>query len=173
MSRCHTTCLPALAAALLLATPVSAHIDTLTQVLAGSRVLKTFEAEVLPNVPAEAILEDARATGGRAVHAMIGKPVFALDLGTLDVGCYAVYLVGKVTDPSAYADGGRKPLYLKLAVNSEPDGRVSEHIESLDTSLPGNLIGFKVEGASMEPLVRDGQIMLALRDVRPSDGDLA
>ncbi len=51
--------------------------------------------------------------------------------------------------------------------------RIAENVEPYERSVPGSMIGFKIEGTSMEPLARDGQLVLALRDVRPGNGDLA
>jgi len=51
--------------------------------------------------------------------------------------------------------------------------QVSDELEAYDTTVPGDLIAFEVRGDSMQPLALDGQVVLALRDVRPTDGDLA
>jgi hypothetical protein len=46
-------------------------------------------------------------------------------------------------------------------------------IEHTQVPPPDQLVAFRVEGDSMEPVARDGQVVLALRDVQPKDGDLA
>jgi hypothetical protein len=46
-------------------------------------------------------------------------------------------------------------------------------IEHTQVPPADQLVAFRVEGDSMEPLARDGQVVLALRDVQPQDGDLA
>lgn len=38
---------------------------------------------------------------------------------------------------------------------------------------PRDLLAFKVQGPSMEPVAREGQTVLALKNVLPKDGDLA
>ena len=52
---------------------------------------------------------------------------------------------------------------------------VAEEAEPDETALPdpAHLIAFRVHGDSMDPLVRDGQTVFALRDEAPGDGDLA
>ncbi len=50
---------------------------------------------------------------------------------------------------------------------------VGEDAKAYSTKIPPNLIGFRVDGDSMEPLARHGQVVLALRGVLPKDGDLA
>lgn len=53
----------------------------------------------------------------QVVHATIGKPVFGLDLGTLDIGLYTVRVIGAVPgNPTGY----RPPLYFDCQVNDQP-----------------------------------------------------
>jgi len=50
---------------------------------------------------------------------------------------------------------------------------VADDLEPYETKVPGGLLAFEVRGDSMEDVVRDGQIVLAMPNVEPKDGDLA
>jgi len=51
--------------------------------------------------------------------------------------------------------------------------QVSDQCQSYNTTVPANLIAFEVDGDSMEPVARHGQVVMALRDVAAGNGDLA
>src|SRR5690554_5264467 len=107
------------------------HLDTLMQVLEGPEVVKVFEAEGLPGIPPDRIIDDAKATGGKAVIASVDNPVFELDLGNLDIGAYSIYVVGRITGEDAFVGAVkniRKPLYLKMDINAGVQGKPETHI---------------------------------------------
>lgn len=60
-----------------------------------------------------------------AMRCSPGDPVFDLDLGTLDIGCYVVRVIAavKTEDIEQY----RKPVYVDLKVNDQPGGGESHY----------------------------------------------
>lgn len=49
----------------------------------------------------------------------------------------------------------------------------AEEAAVYDTEIPDNLVGYRVDGDSMDPIARNGQIALAYERMNPADGDLA
>lgn len=107
-----------------------AHIDMLSQVIEPDPLVRSFEAESLPALGKTTVVDDPRATGGKAV-ALGGEGAgFKVDLGRLGVGMHCLYLAAKVTDADMYIQNKgpeSKPLYFHLRVNDQPGGGVTEH----------------------------------------------
>lgn len=129
---------PVLLAAL--AYPARAHVDSLAQVLNETdSLVQTHEAEALPTVGRAEPVDDADASGGKAVALRGPGAGFRLDLGRLDYGIYVVYVAGKVREADAMivAEANRsalvsssvqtKPLFLTLTLNSGVGGRIERH----------------------------------------------
>ncbi|HJN08710.1 MAG TPA: hypothetical protein QF564_08450 [Pirellulaceae bacterium] len=99
-------------------------------------LIRNWRAVEMPGVPTDrkttvaAAIRDRRynLTGESrspvaAVHCSAGAPVFQLDFGTLDVGCYVVRVIAmvKTEDLTQY----RKPLYVDFKVNSKRGGETN------------------------------------------------
>ncbi len=114
------------------------HVDTLAQVLKNDPLVRTFEAEALPRIGGGEIGQDEQATGGKHVAVSAPGDGFAVDLGELQPGIYALYICGRVLDEDALikavnndsllnTDVQTRPLYFELSVNSGNDGEVQTH----------------------------------------------
>ena len=97
-----------------------------------------------------------------------GNICAALIRGT---GCDARWLL--TGEGKAFPERAPLATIKTLITGGGMDWQVSEDLKPYDTTVPGDLIAFEVRGDSMQPLALDGQVVLALRDVRPADGDLA
>ena len=85
--------------------------------------------------------------------------------------CSAAWLL---TGEGEMFDGPAEPLHIPTyRTGGGLHWVVSEDLEPYDTTIPSGLVAYQVSGDSMEPLARDGQIVLALRGVQPRYGDLA
>ena len=104
----------AVLATLALAAESKAHLDTLMQVENPPPLVKEFEADQCPGVPADLFVKDTQATGGVAVRASVGTPSFGVDFGELDRGMYVVYVVARVTGQEAMSGAFYKPLNIVM-----------------------------------------------------------
>jgi len=107
-----------------------AHTDTLCQVMTPDPLVRAFEAESLPTIGKTGVVEDRRATGGKAVVLEGEGAGLRVDMGRLGVGMHCLYLAAKVTEKDAFISGKgleTKPLYVHLRVNDQPGGGVTEH----------------------------------------------
>ncbi|MHC4872049.1 MAG: hypothetical protein ACYTFY_09405 [Planctomycetota bacterium] len=119
---------------------LTAHNDTLCQVIKPDPLVKGFEAEDLSMFGKAKVVKDEKASAGKAVHLSDVKSGFKLKLGKLPVGMHVIFLNAKVTDEAAWYEGKvskgsynaqarrRKTLTFKLKVNSKNDGSTEEYL---------------------------------------------
>ena len=128
--------------ALFLAAP--AYADTVERFVGGrsqkmfdrGTLVRDWKAASLPNIPDARKTEAVPAIRDRqykltgetrppipAVRCSAGEPVFELDFGSLEIGCYVVRVIAMVRteDLEQY----RKPVYVDLRVNDKVGGGIS------------------------------------------------
>ena len=89
-------------------------------------------------------------------------------------GCNPCYLMGECATPFAGSCEGKEAVAIDTYVTGGGSHwMLSDQLEPYRTEIPHNLTAYEVRGDSMEPLARDGQIIIAMSGIRATDGDLA
>jgi phage repressor protein C with HTH and peptisase S24 domain len=87
------------------------------------------------------------------------------------LGCSADWLLRG--EGEMFAGSGEAPTIAVYRVGAGHHLVAAEELEPYCVKIPGNLIGYAVDGDSMEPVARHGQVVLALRGEQAKSGDLA